>query len=290
MFFVALIIASLVFGKVSALIMPAFIFVGLLFVESTLFDVEAIRNYADERNMIIVYREDKRFEREVNKEGKYLGSVTSGVGATTVETADSATNFKNNDLTNGDDNNNGASPITKKTLFRKAELDDIFNVANDKANEAEIANLINDMNRPAEAVQNLVSSKPSDLKNLTTEPLASPVATKSNQDETKPQEIILQETVGFSPNTYDYKNDQPVAVNANVEILADYVEPVVNDNPEEPATAVPNEPAVSPSSVAEDDVLANGNVNSNFDEALNDIIESNDQVNYSKKEQKLFAK
>ncbi|AHF60530.1 hypothetical protein P344_00320 [Spiroplasma mirum ATCC 29335] len=285
MFFVALIIASLVFGKVSALIMPTFIFVGLLFIESTLFDVEAIRNYADERNMIIVYREDKRFEREVNKEGKYLGSVTSGVGATTVETADSATNFKNNDLINGDDNNNETSPITKKTLFRKAELDDIFNVANDKANEAEIANLINDMNRPAEAVQKPLPVKPSDLKNLPNEPVASPVASES-----KPQEAILQETVCFSPNTYDYKNDQPVAANANVEILTDHVEPVANHNPEEPVIVAPNEAEVVTSSIEENDVLTNNNVDSNLDEALNDIIESNYQVNYSKKEQKLFVK
>ena len=285
MFFVALIIASLVFGKVSALIMPVFIFVGLLFIESTLFDVEAIHNYADERNMIIVYREDKRFEREVNKEGKYLGSVTSGVGVTTVETADSATNFKNNDLTNGDDNNNEASPITKKTLFRKAELDDIFNVANDKANEAEIANLINDMNRPAEAVQKPLLSKPSDLKNLPNKPAVSSVVLES-----KPQEAILQETVAFSPNTYDYKNDQPVAANANVKILTDHFEPVINDNPEESVIVAPNEEEAVTSSVEENDVLTNNNVDSNLDETLNDIIESNDQVNSSKKEQKLFAK
>ncbi|WP_368486359.1 hypothetical protein [Spiroplasma sp. DGKH1] len=285
MFFVALIIASLVFGKVSALIMPAFIFIGLLFIESTLFDVEAIRNYADERNMIIVYREDKRFEREVSKEGKYLGSVTSGVGATTVETADNATNFKNNDLTNGDDNNNEASPITKKTLFRKAELDDIFNVANDKANEAEIANLINDMNRPAEVQQDPVPSKPSDLKNLAAERVVSPDSGANNEDESK-----AQETVGFSPNTYDYKNDQPVVANANVEILADHVEPVANDISEEPVVNTPSEPVVASPSVAQDDLLANNNVDSNLDEALNDIIESNDQVNYSKKEQKLFTK
>ncbi|KAF5297214.1 hypothetical protein FQR65_LT19733 [Abscondita terminalis] len=43
----------------------------------TIIYTESLNNYAEERNLISIYREEKKFEREVNKEGKLGGNTDS---------------------------------------------------------------------------------------------------------------------------------------------------------------------------------------------------------------------
>ncbi|AUM63017.1 hypothetical protein [Spiroplasma monobiae] len=61
---------QLIMVIVSALILVAFILL-----EAILFDSEALNNYAEERNLISIYKEERKFEKEVSKEGKLTGNV-----------------------------------------------------------------------------------------------------------------------------------------------------------------------------------------------------------------------
>ncbi|QHX37043.1 hypothetical protein [Spiroplasma sp. BIUS-1] len=55
---------------VSVLVLTAFVLL-----EAVLFDSEALNNYAEERNLISIYKEERKFEKEVSKEGKLIGNV-----------------------------------------------------------------------------------------------------------------------------------------------------------------------------------------------------------------------
>ncbi len=115
MIFVTLIIAALIYGKVASLILLSLIFIGLLFIESTLFDVESLQNFVEERNMIVIYHQDKKLEREVNKEWKYRGSATLGVDATIAGIGETERNFKNNYYAKEDDSRKLSYQKSNKT-------------------------------------------------------------------------------------------------------------------------------------------------------------------------------
>ncbi|WP_425379175.1 hypothetical protein [Spiroplasma endosymbiont of Polydrusus pterygomalis] len=139
--FITLIIAALIYGKVAVLILAALMFIGLLFIESSLFDVESLQNFVEERNMIVIYHQDKKLEREVNKEGKYHGSTTLAVDATIAGIKETAKNFKNNDYAKEDDNKKLSGQ--KSNSFSSSN--DLFNAKRNDVDENELANLINDM-------------------------------------------------------------------------------------------------------------------------------------------------
>ncbi|WP_338969667.1 hypothetical protein [Spiroplasma endosymbiont of Labia minor] len=67
---VAIIVASLIYGLGEVLILAIFCLIALVLLEVILFDTEALNNYAEERNLITIYREERKFEREISKEGK----------------------------------------------------------------------------------------------------------------------------------------------------------------------------------------------------------------------------
>ncbi|WP_338984991.1 hypothetical protein [Spiroplasma endosymbiont of Diplazon laetatorius] len=56
-------------------IVSSLILVAFVLLEAVLFDSEALNNYAEERNLISIYKEERKFEKEVSKEGKLTGNV-----------------------------------------------------------------------------------------------------------------------------------------------------------------------------------------------------------------------
>ncbi|AOG61044.1 hypothetical protein SHELI_v1c10970 [Spiroplasma helicoides] len=68
-------IFGLLYGQVITIILAAALIVAWLLLEGVLFDSEALNNYAEERNLIAIYKEEKKFEKEVSKEGKLTGNV-----------------------------------------------------------------------------------------------------------------------------------------------------------------------------------------------------------------------
>lgn len=74
-YFIVLIVASSVYGRVEALILASCLFVGLVLFETALFDTEGLKNYFEEREMIVIRREEKSFEKEVSNPGKHTRSV-----------------------------------------------------------------------------------------------------------------------------------------------------------------------------------------------------------------------
>ncbi|AGM24628.1 hypothetical protein [Spiroplasma chrysopicola] len=172
---VVLIIASLVFGKVSALVLAGFAFIGLLFIEAVLFDLDALKNYADERNMIIIYREDKKVEREIEQEGKQLGSATLGHPKVTAKKKKRVLNLDANDYAAAVDKTEQEKKIQQETIT------EMFTIKDD-VKTVEITNLIDDLNKV---------NKKEDI-------------TQSTGKET--------EKVSFSPNSYDYDKEQPTVL------------------------------------------------------------------------------
>ncbi|WP_374695807.1 hypothetical protein [Spiroplasma endosymbiont of Polydrusus formosus] len=144
--FITLIIFSLIYGKVAVLILAALMFIGLLFIESSLFDVESLQNFVEERNMIVIYYQNKKLEREVNKEGKYHGSATMAVDATIAGIKEIAKNFKSNDYAKEDDNKK-LSGQKSNSIFSSNDLNYFFNVKRNDVDENELANLINYMTK-----------------------------------------------------------------------------------------------------------------------------------------------
>ncbi|UZQ29472.1 MAG: hypothetical protein OHM56_09890 [Spiroplasma phoeniceum] len=144
MIFVILIIAALIYGKVAVLMLAVLMFIGLLFIELSLFDVESLQNFVEERNMIVIYHQDKKLEREVNKEGKYHGSATLGVDATIAGIEETERDFKNNDYAKEDDSKK-LSYQKSNSIFSSNELNNLFNSNKNDVDEHELANLINDM-------------------------------------------------------------------------------------------------------------------------------------------------
>lgn len=74
-YFIGLIVASLVYGRVEALVLASCLFLGLILFETALFDTEGLKNYYEEREMIAIGREEKNFEKEVNSPGKQKRSA-----------------------------------------------------------------------------------------------------------------------------------------------------------------------------------------------------------------------
>ncbi|ASP28730.1 hypothetical protein SCORR_v1c09580 [Spiroplasma corruscae] len=74
-YLLVLLVMALLMSQTILLIMAASIFLGLLILEFVLFDSDALNNYAEERNLISINKEEKKFEREVAKEGKQNGNV-----------------------------------------------------------------------------------------------------------------------------------------------------------------------------------------------------------------------
>ncbi|AXK50921.1 hypothetical protein [Spiroplasma alleghenense] len=67
---ILVIIVCFIFGNLFAIVSAILLIVALVMMEIILFDVEAINNYSEERNLMIIYKEEKKFEKEVNKEGR----------------------------------------------------------------------------------------------------------------------------------------------------------------------------------------------------------------------------
>ncbi|WP_338972710.1 hypothetical protein [Spiroplasma endosymbiont of Panorpa germanica] len=65
-----LIVFCFIFGFLILIVPAILLIVALIAQEIILFDVEAINNYSEERNLLIIYKEERKFEKEVNKEGK----------------------------------------------------------------------------------------------------------------------------------------------------------------------------------------------------------------------------
>ncbi|KAI92920.1 ABC transporter permease [Spiroplasma melliferum] len=195
MIFVTLIIAALIYGKVAVLILAALMFIGLLFIESSLFDVESLQNFVEERNMIVIYHQDKKLEREVNKEGKYHGSATLGVDATIAGIGETERNFKNNDYVREDDSKK-LSHQKSNSFFSSNELNNLFNSDKNDVDEHELANLINDMtqtmtNPPKPAVfETKLNTTETNLKQNESKELSKPpVVNEVEQQETSKLEL-----------------------------------------------------------------------------------------------------
>ncbi|QED23986.1 hypothetical protein [Spiroplasma citri] len=195
MIFVTLIIAALIYGKVAVLILAALMFIGLLFIESSLFDVEFLQNFVEERNMIVIYHQDKKLEREVNKEGKYHGSVTLGVDATIAGIGETERNFKNNDYVREDDSKK-LSHQKSNSFFLSNELNNLFNSDKNDVDEHELANLINNMtqtmtNPPKPAVfETKLNTTETNLKQNESKELSKPpVVNEVEQQETSKLEL-----------------------------------------------------------------------------------------------------
>ncbi|AKU80287.1 hypothetical protein [Spiroplasma turonicum] len=71
-----LVVAFMLISQTILLIVAGSLVFGLVILEFVLFDNDALNNYAEERNLISINREEKKFEREVAKEGKQNGNVT----------------------------------------------------------------------------------------------------------------------------------------------------------------------------------------------------------------------
>ncbi|QEH62367.1 hypothetical protein SCHIN_v1c11740 [Spiroplasma chinense] len=72
---VVLPVLLLIYGQMVTIIAAVCLLEAWLLLEAVLFDSEALNNYAEERNLISIYKEERKFEREVNKEGKLTGNV-----------------------------------------------------------------------------------------------------------------------------------------------------------------------------------------------------------------------
>lgn len=68
-----------ILGKTLTVIAGGTFFVALVFLEIVLFDTDALNNYAEERNLVSIYREERKFEKEVNKEGKSTDNTDSEI-------------------------------------------------------------------------------------------------------------------------------------------------------------------------------------------------------------------
>lgn len=68
-----------ILGKTLTIIAGGTFFVALVFLEIVLFDTDALNNYAEERNLVSIYREERKFEKEVNKEGKSTDNTDSEI-------------------------------------------------------------------------------------------------------------------------------------------------------------------------------------------------------------------
>ncbi|AGR42510.1 DUF3054 domain-containing protein [Spiroplasma diminutum] len=62
-------------GQLIFVIVASLILIAFIMLEVVLFDSEALNNYAEERNLISIYKEERKFEKEVSKEGKLTGNV-----------------------------------------------------------------------------------------------------------------------------------------------------------------------------------------------------------------------
>jgi len=76
--------------------------------------------------MIVIYHQDKKLEREENKEGKYHGNATMGVGVTTAGIENTGKNFRDNDYVSADDNKK-SSAQKSNAMFTSNELNNLFN-------------------------------------------------------------------------------------------------------------------------------------------------------------------
>jgi len=86
-----------------------------LLLEGVLLDSEAVCNYAEERNLITILHEEKKFEREVNKEGKLNGNV--GLMKREVKNSQAGSSEKVNQKFNPTlPNQNLTSPVTTTIL------------------------------------------------------------------------------------------------------------------------------------------------------------------------------
>ncbi|WP_339034064.1 hypothetical protein [Spiroplasma endosymbiont of Cantharis rufa] len=71
----AIAVVILLTGQLVFFIASMLIFAAVVLLEVVLFDSVALNNYAEERNLISIYREERKFEKEVTKEGKLIGNV-----------------------------------------------------------------------------------------------------------------------------------------------------------------------------------------------------------------------
>ncbi|AUB32136.1 hypothetical protein [Spiroplasma floricola] len=72
---VVLSIILLLTGQLLLVLISGLILIAFILLEAILFDSEALNNYAEERNLILIYKEEKKFEKEVSKQGKLVGNV-----------------------------------------------------------------------------------------------------------------------------------------------------------------------------------------------------------------------
>ncbi len=248
MIFITLIIAALIYGKVAVLILAALMFIGLLFIESSLFDVESLQNFVEERNIIVIYLQDKKLEREGNKEGKYHGSATLGVGATIAGIGETERDFKNNDYAKEDDSKK-LSYQKSNSIFSSNELNNLFNYNKNDVDEHELVNLINDITqtitnqqKPAvfETKSNTTETdlKQSKSKELSKTPVVNEVKQqeKSNlgsdqlEDQNSVNDALQNERVEEIPAPFlDVKPNADYKFNADIKSFTDKTS-AVNEN------------------------------------------------------------
>lgn len=72
-----IIVYSLLMGTLILVVFAAILLIAFMFIEILLFDTEALNNYAEERNLISIYKEEKKFVRQLKKQGKYNGNAGS---------------------------------------------------------------------------------------------------------------------------------------------------------------------------------------------------------------------
>ncbi|AHI54210.1 hypothetical protein SSABA_v1c08110 [Spiroplasma sabaudiense Ar-1343] len=77
-YMIFIIIFALIFGQLVVLPLAGCLFIALILLEIILHDVDALNNYSEERNLILIYREEKKFEKEVNKEGRRSWKIRFG--------------------------------------------------------------------------------------------------------------------------------------------------------------------------------------------------------------------
>ncbi|AKX34670.1 hypothetical protein SLITO_v1c10590 [Spiroplasma litorale] len=75
-YLLVLIVVFMLLSQAILLIVAGTLVLGLIMLEFVLFDNDALNNYAEERNLISINKEERKFEREVAKEGKQNGNVT----------------------------------------------------------------------------------------------------------------------------------------------------------------------------------------------------------------------
>lgn len=68
-------VVGMLYGQAIVLIASGIFLLSWFILEATMFDSEALNNYAEERSLISLYHEEKKFEKEVNREGKLTGNV-----------------------------------------------------------------------------------------------------------------------------------------------------------------------------------------------------------------------